>query len=71
LKHDALVEFYAYCLLGKLICTLVCEYQTAGIYHITWNAKNYAGLPIATGGYICLMRIDHRHVKAGKLILIK
>ncbi|MBT5078075.1 MAG: T9SS type A sorting domain-containing protein, partial [Candidatus Marinimicrobia bacterium] len=58
-------EGHIYNLSGKLVHTLISQYQSAGNYSIKWNAT---GKP--SGIYIFILKIDSE-VKSQKLVLLK
>lgn len=59
---DVILKIYS--LSGKLIRTLVNEYQSAGYYSITWYGDNEVGQEIASGVYFY-------RIKAGDLVSTK
>jgi hypothetical protein len=60
------VDLSIYDMRGSLIEVLFDGNSDAGHYEIMWNASN-----VATGMYICVMRVDNVIVTSRKMLLIK
>ena len=58
------VTLYVYSAVGQLVRKLVDQRFSAGARDVTWDGKNDAGNPVASGVYIY-------HLRAGKLTLSK
>ncbi len=65
---DVLLKIYN--LSGKLIRTLVNEYQTAGYYSITWYGDNEVGQEIASGVYFYRIQAGD-FVSTKKMVVLK
>ena len=64
------VKIEVYNIMGQKVRTLVNQYKTAGTYSVTWDAKDEAGVKVATGMYFYRMQASHfQTVK--KIILMK
>ena len=46
------VSLTIYDIQGRVVTTLVDGYTAAGAHAITWNGRNHAGLPVASGVYV-------------------
>ena len=38
---------------GQLVATLLDERRSAGVHHVTWNARDRSGQAVASGVYLC------------------
>jgi hypothetical protein len=70
LNQDAFVTLKIYNTLGEEIATLVNEYQLAGFKSATWNGRNGAGVPVASGIYIYRLKTGNV-VKSEKMMFMK
>ena len=70
LNQDGFVTLKIYNTLGEEIATLVNEYQLAGFKSATWNGRNGAGLPVASGIYIYRLKTGNV-VKSEKMMFMK
>ena len=52
IPENGRVKLTVYNILGKLVKTLVNQYQTSGYYHVSWDAKNEFGEDLTSGIYI-------------------
>ena len=52
LATPGLVRLKIYNLLGQPVHTLVDQFQTTGLYQVSWDARNLMGAPISTGVYL-------------------
>ena len=59
-----------YSLTGQKIIELVDGHVTAGMYTVTWNGINHAGIPVSSGVYIYMLQSDS-FTAVKKMILIK
>jgi endo-1,4-beta-xylanase len=59
-----------YDILGREVTTLLDENLNAGVYHVTWNANNSAGSPVASGTYFYRL-ISGNDVIIQKMLLIR
>lgn len=64
------VKVNVYDINGQLINEIVNETQSAGEYHVTWNAANQNGVAAASGVYIYTVRSDDQIISK-QMILIK
>jgi photosystem II stability/assembly factor-like uncharacterized protein len=70
LKEDVQVSIKVYDILGRLVKTLIFDFQNAGFKSINWDGKNDNGQFVASGLYFCKITAgDFKDVK--KFILIK
>ena len=44
---------------GKIIKTLVNEFQNAGNYSPTWDGVNFAGEEVSAGLYLCVLQVGN------------
>ncbi|NPE30639.1 T9SS type A sorting domain-containing protein [Methanococcoides sp. SA1] len=57
---------------GKLIKTLINEYQFKGYQKVVWNAKNENGISVTNGIYFYRVSIDKGNISdTGKMLLLK
>jgi len=57
---------------GKLIKTLINEYQFKGYQKVVWNAKNEHGILVTNGIYFYRVNIDKGNISdTGKMLLLK
>ncbi len=64
------VELIVYNLMGQKIKTLVDEKRNGGKYQVTWDGNNNDGIKVASGVYICRLKVgDFKAFR--KMILIK
>jgi endo-1,4-beta-xylanase len=59
-----------YDILGQEVTTLVDQHLRAGVYNVTWDAKNYAGVKVVSGTYFCRL-VAGDHVISQKMLLLK
>ncbi|MCI0514700.1 T9SS type A sorting domain-containing protein [candidate division KSB1 bacterium] len=57
-------------MLGQRVTELVATEQPAGEYHVTWNALNDMGQPVASGVYFYSLRFAGRQ-QIGKMLLLR
>ena len=70
----AQVKIEIYNTLGQKVRTLVDRKQTAGIYHVNWDATNDFSQPVAAGIYLYRLSIESSNesfVNSKKMLLIK
>jgi hypothetical protein len=64
------VELSIYSVLGERIQRWVRPSQSAGRHHITWNGRDAAGRPVASGMYFCRLKAGD-FVQTRKMLLLK
>ena len=70
LPEDGIVNITIYDMMGRVVHTLVNDYQTSGYKKIQWNATNDSGDPVSAGVY--LYQIDAGSFsQTKKMILLK
>ncbi|MFQ6614950.1 MAG: FlgD immunoglobulin-like domain containing protein, partial [Fidelibacterota bacterium] len=52
------VELLIYDLQGRLVNSLVSEYQPAGEHSVVWNGLDGRGVPVASGTYLYKLNIN-------------
>lgn len=65
LPQSAYVDLSIYNLLGEKITTLIRKEQSAGLYSVTWNARNYS-----SGVYIYVLRVNQK-IFVNKMVMLK
>lgn len=70
LKVQSNVTLGVYDVQGRLVRTLVTGDQAAGTYEITWDGKDAAGVPVASGTYLYRL-IGDDFMKARTMVLVK
>ena len=68
--RDANVELAVYNVLGQKIKTLFKGYQTANLYTLRWDSRNYSGHQVSSGIYFLNIR-SARSSESRKMILIR
>ena len=54
------VSLEIYNVLGQRVRTLLGGFRNAGTYEVNWDARDQAGLPVATGLYLYRLQVDAR-----------
>jgi hypothetical protein len=62
------VTLKVYDMLGRVVVTLVDEYQSAGIYNSQFSIRNSQ---LSSGVYLYQLRVGDRFVQSKKMLLIK
>jgi hypothetical protein len=70
LERQANVRLVVYDAAGRLINTLVNQYQSEGRYTVQWNAGDNSGSRLASGMYFARLEVDGQ-VAVKKMILTK
>ncbi|UCH62148.1 MAG: carboxypeptidase regulatory-like domain-containing protein [Fidelibacterota bacterium] len=65
------VNLQVYDLTGKVVNTLVGEYQPAGYHQVLWNGKDHKGAPMATGVYFYRIVAGKGYAETRKMVLMK
>jgi hypothetical protein len=71
LSQEEVVNISIIDIKGRELSTVVNEKQTAGLHSIVWSAISDDGEPLPSGVYICLMRVNSRHIITRKIILLR
>lgn len=58
LASGANVRLEVYNILGQVVRTLVCGRQAAGVYRVSWDGRDAAGAPAASGVYFYRLMTD-------------
>jgi flagellar hook assembly protein FlgD len=61
LPDPSQVHLCVYNLSGEIVATLVDERLRAGVYQVSWNAKDRYGASVPSGLYICRMATPSYH----------
>lgn len=64
------VELMVYDLLGQRVCRLVRARQPVGRYQVKWNGRDDAGREVASGVYLCRLRVS-LFVQNRKMLLLR
>ena len=64
------VTLDVYDIAGSLVARLVDGVQTAGAHSETWNGRDRAGSPVASGTYFYRMTTEGRHL-VRKMLLVR
>jgi hypothetical protein len=67
---NADVELTIYNINGQIVKRLLHRYLSGGNYLARWDATNDAGISVASGTYICNLKVGNMQ-KAGKIVLLK
>ena len=67
------VDIEVFNMMGQKIALLVQDRQAAGEYQVLWNGGDSAGMQVASGAYICRMRVwgDSERESDGKFFTKK
>ncbi len=68
LPTRANVEVIVYDILGREIRTLKKGDYAAGIYSVTWDGRNDAGMTVSSGVYFCVMKVSSLNGKDIRLM---
>ena len=74
LSEPAAVTLSIYDLRGREVVRLIQDRQSAGGYRVKWQGRDWKGMPVATGMYICRLKVDtgnQRHVLVRKMAFVK
>jgi flagellar hook assembly protein FlgD len=64
------VEVKIYNIAGQVVRHLVETDMPAGVHTLEWNGSSDAGVPVATGIYLCRLKADE-FVSMRKMALLK
>ena len=56
---------------GRRVCTAVDATLPPGVHRVTWDGRNDAGAPVASGVYLARLAIEGRVAGVQKLSLLK
>jgi hypothetical protein len=70
LDQPTKVNISIYNIIGQHIIELVNEYQDAGCHFVSWNGKNQSGNIVASGIYLCHIKVGH-HEKTLRMLFLK
>jgi hypothetical protein len=70
LHQPTMVNMSIYNILGQHIIELVNEYQDAGYYLVSWNGNNLSGNMVASGIYLCHIKVG-RHERTMRMLFLK
>lgn len=70
LAGDSDVSIIVFDMLGRQINSLFNGHQSAGSYHVYWNAKDESGCKVPSGGYIIQMKTEKTR-QIQKVLLLK
>ena len=70
LPTSSQVEICIFNLQGQKVATLVKDYQIAGYHQVTWNGKDEYGQTVASGVYLCQLKVDD-FVEVKKMSLLR
>jgi hypothetical protein len=59
LAQNGMVSLCIFDMNGKIIKTLVNEFQNAGNYSLTWDGVNFAGEVVSAGLYLCVLQVGN------------
>jgi len=58
LKQSGIADLHIYDMEGRLVRVLVSGYREAGSHSIIWDGRNEKGALVATGIYLCKLRVN-------------
>jgi hypothetical protein len=70
LPQSARVVLKVYDVVGREVQTLVSGPMNAGTYDVTWNGRNQANLPVASGVYLYRLDVGDQ-VMTRRMVLVK
>ena len=59
LAQNGMVNLSIFDMNGKIIKSLVNEFQNAGNYSLTWDGVNFAGEVVSAGLYLCVLQVGN------------
>ena len=59
LEQDVFVNLSIFDMNGKIIKTLVNEFQNAGNHSLTWDGVNFVGEVLSAGLYLCVLQVGN------------
>ena len=59
LTQNGMVNLSIFDMNGKIIKSLVNEFQNAGNYSLTWDGVNFAGKEVSAGLYLCVLQVGN------------
>ena len=67
-EKDGMVTVEVLDVAGRLVCSLVDDFQPAGRYSISWNGRNSEGQIVSSGIYFCRLNTP-QGTRAMKMVL--
>ncbi|MCJ7811772.1 T9SS type A sorting domain-containing protein, partial [bacterium] len=64
------VHIAVYNSMGRLVCTLVDEEKTAGVYELSWDGRDDSDMLVSTGVYLFIMKAENQ-ILVKKVTLMK
>ena len=65
------MELSVYNLLGQKVVTLLNGAREAGAYTVEWDSRDANGHELASGIYLCRMRMGEQEVGIRKMLLLR
>lgn len=62
------VELVVYDLLGRRVATLLKEQLSAGVYEVTWDARDEGGRLVSSGVYFYTLKVGS-HTETRRMVL--
>ncbi len=70
LPSNGFVTLNIYNVLGQKVATLVDEYRPTGMYKIIWDGRSSAGIPVASGVYFYMLKVNN-FIQTKKMLVLK
>jgi len=71
LALPAWVELSIHDVLGREIDMLVSAKKDAGAHRVLWDGRNEQGIAVASGIYLCRLRVDGEIIAAHRMTLLR
>jgi flagellar hook assembly protein FlgD len=71
MERPADVSIILFDLLGRRVRTVVDARYGAGTFSTLWDGKNDAGIPVATGVYFMVMRVEAGNPSGSSMINVR
>ncbi len=65
------IKLLVYNALGQQVRTLVNQQQTAGVFSVTWDARDQNGAILPSGIYLYQLHVDNKIVETRKMMLLR
>ena len=70
LPQNEMVNITIYDMMGRVVKTLVNDFQTAGFKSVQWNATNYGNESVSAGLYLYTIQTGE-FIQTKKMVLLK
>jgi len=71
LKDQPVVCLEIYGASGQRVKTLIQKRIEPGLHQLVWNGRDQSGAQVASGVYLCVLKIGGELIEARKMVLIR